>query len=265
MGSWVSVADIADVSVEEGYSSLLRVDQKRVISLSGKIYDSDLGTVTREFDNAIKQLNMPEGVSKDDAGSYDIMIDAMSQLLLAILLGILLMYMIMAAQFENLVHPLIILGTIPLAMIGVTLSLVISGSKLSAVSCVGILMLVGIIVNNAIVLIDYINKLRSENPGGDRIEQIVESGITRMRPVLMTSLTSVLGFLPMALSSEGGSAMMQPLAIVLLGGLFVGTFLTLFVIPVLYCSVDRKIEKHNHKKELKAMEKSAGKASQSAE
>ena len=200
-----------------------------------------------------------------DAGSFDVMIDAMSQLLLAILLGILLMYMIMAAQFENLVQPFIILGTIPLAMIGVTLSLVISGSKLSAVSCVGILMLVGIIVNNAIVLIDYINQLKAENPDGNRTEQIVESGLTRMRPVLMTSLTSILGFLPMALSSEGGSAMMQPLAIVLLGGLLVGTFLTLFMIPVLYSMVDRKIEKHRQKKERKARKNAAEKSPDSGD
>ncbi len=255
-GSWVSVLDIADVSVEEGYSSLMRAEQKRVITLSGKIYDSDLGTVTREFNKALKKINMPDGVSKDDAGNFDVMIDAMSQLFIAILLGILLMYMIMAAQFENLVQPFIILATIPLAMIGVTLSLIISASRLSAVSCVGILMLTGIIVNNAIVLIDYINQLKAEKPGGDITEHIVESGITRMRPVLMTSLTSVLGFLPMAVSSEGGSAMMQPLAIVLLGGLLIGTFLTLFMIPVLYSIVDQKAEKRKLKKLLKKKAKS---------
>ncbi len=256
VGSWVSVSDIADISVGEGYSSLTRVDQKRVISLSGKIYDSDLGTVTSKFDSALKSLPMPDGVSKQDAGTYEIMIDAIKQIFTAILLGILLMYMIMAAQFGSLVQPFIILGSLPLAMIGVTLSLVLTGSKLSAVSCIGILMLTGIVVNNAIVLIEFINQSRRENPEGNREDLIAGAGMVRMRPILMTSFTSILGFLPMAALSGGGTAMMQPLAIVLLGGLFVGTLLTLYFIPVVYSIVDDKVIKHKAKKELRKSKKS---------
>lgn len=248
LGTWVAISDIADIEVEEGYTSLTRVDQRRVITLSAKLYGTDLGTATARFDKAMEALPAPDGITRDSAGTYEIMIDAMSQLALAIALGILLMYMIMAAQFGNLIQPFIILGTIPLAMIGVVLSLVITGSKLSAVACVGILMLVGIIVNNAIVLIEFINQLKEEKKGIPCDELIVEAGLVRMRPILMTSLTSILGFLPMAMSGEGGGAMMQPLAIVLLGGLLVGTFLTLYVIPVIYSAVDSKSQRRKSKK-----------------
>lgn len=250
-GTWVAVSDIADVSVEEGYTSLTRVDQKRVITLSAKLYGTDLGTATSKFDKAMQSLPAPDGIMRESSGTYEIMIDAMSQLLLAILLGILLMYMVMAAQFGNIVQPLIILGTIPLAMIGVVLSLVVAGSKLSAVSCIGILMLTGIIVNNAIVLIEFINQSRAENPLRSRDDIVVDAGIVRMRPILMTSLTSILGFLPMAMAGEGGTAMMQPLAIVLLGGLLVGTFLTLYLIPVIYSIVDDKAQKRKAKRAMR--------------
>lgn len=251
LGSWVAVSDIADLSVEEGYTSLTRVDQKRVLTLSAKLYGTDLGTATAAFDEAMKSLPAPDGIMRESSGSFEIMIDAMSQLFVAILLGILLMYMIMAAQFGNLVQPLIILGTIPLAMIGVVISLVVTGSRLSAVSCIGILMLMGIIVNNAIILIEFVNQERGDHPERCRDDVVVDAGLVRMRPILMTSLTSILGFLPMAMSGDGGSAMMQPLAIVLLGGLLVGTFLTLYLIPVLYSVVDERSQRRKAKRSAK--------------
>ncbi len=257
-GVWVAISDIADISQESGYVTLTRNDQRRVVTLSAKLNGTDLGTATREFDRAMESLPTPDGIMRESAGTYEVMIDAMSQLLVAILLGILLMYMIMAAQFGNLLQPLIILTTIPLAMIGVVLSLIITGSRLSAVSCVGILMLVGIIVNNAIILIEFINTSRQGNTSKTRNELIIQAGLVRMRPILMTSLTSILGFLPMALSGDGGEAMMQPLAVVLLGGLLVGTFLTLYVIPVVYTIVDDKAKKYQQKRKEKA-DRKAGK------
>ena len=150
------------------------------------------------------------------------------------------MYFVMAAQFENLMQPFIILFTVPLAIIGVVFALFITGSSLSVVGCIGILMLIGIIVNNAIVLIDFVNTSIDERFSTNLDEILVEATKVRLRPILMTSLTSVLGFLPMALSSSGGSKMMQPLAIVLVGGLFVGTLLTLFIIPVVFKTFERK-------------------------
>ena len=262
MGQWITLSDIADVYMDEGQATIVRTNQKRVVTLTGKIYGSDIATVTEKFNKEIAQkLPLAEGVSRENAGAYEMMIEAMTSLVTAILLGILLMYMVMAAQFENLVQPFIILGTLPLALIGVVLGLVVSGSPLSVVSCIGILMLIGIVVNNAIVLIEFINQQKEENPGISRTQCVVNAGLVRMRPILMTSLTSILGFLPMALDSEGGGAMMRPLAVALVGGLTVGTFLTLFLIPVLYTVVDarqeRRAKKKAAKKEMKLAEKAA--------
>ncbi len=243
-GQWIALSDIADVKIENTSASLTRVDQKRVITLSGKLYGTDMGTVNTEFTKKIEKVGMPEGVSLVTSGTYEVMIDAMGSLFIAILLGILLMYMIMAAQFESIKEPLIILFTIPLAIIGVVLSLAVSWSPLSVVGCIGILMLTGIIVNNAIVLIDFIKIAKNEHPGWSRTDILVYAGKTRMRPILMTSLTSILGFFPMAVSTASGSEMMRPLATVLVGGLLVGTLLTLFVIPVVYTIFDdRDIKK----------------------
>ncbi len=251
-GQWIALSDVADIVENEGYTTLTRVDQKRIISLSAKLYDVDMASVNREFDRAMTDIPVPDGVSRNTGGEFEIMIDAMLSLLLAIVLGILLMYLVMAAQFESLSQPFIIMFTLPLALIGVVLSHVVAGMPLSVVSCLGILMLMGIIVNNAIVLIEFINTAKEENPEMSRTDLMVHAGITRMRPVLMTTLTSVLGFLPMALAiGSSGAEMMQPLAISLVGGLTIGTVLTLLVIPVVYTIFDDKAIKRKMKKAKK--------------
>jgi len=248
VGQWVSLLDIADIKIEQGNATLTRINQKRVVTLTGKIHGTDLATVTNKFNDKLdSELSYIDGVSQENAGAYEMMIDAMKSLLIAILLGIVLMYMVMAAQFENLIHPLIILCTLPLAIIGVVLGLVVSNTPLSVISCIGVLMLIGIVVNNAIVLIEFINEQKKENPEKSVKDQVINAGIVRMRPILMTSLTSILGFLPMAFDSEGGGVMMQPLAVALVGGLTVGTFLTLFVIPVVYSGVEERLIKRRKK------------------
>ncbi len=256
-GQWIALADVADISIDRGSTTLTRVDQKRTITLSAKLYGTDMNTVNREFTKRIEDIDKPEGVAQESGGTLEIMMEAMLSLLLAILLGIVLMYFVMAAQFENLLQPFIIMLTVPLALIGVVLSLVVSGSDLSVVSCIGILMLVGIIVNNAIVLIEFINTLKEEQPDLNIIEQVVASGKTRMRPVLMTSLTSILGYLPMAVATSEGAETMKPLAVVLLGGLAVGTLLTLFVIPVVYTMFDQRSVRKKAKKARKAAMKAS--------
>ena len=249
IGQWITLSDIADVYLEQGQASITRINQKRVVTVTGKLYGKDMAAVNREFNNLLNaELSHVEGVTQESAGAFEMMLEAMKSLFIAILLGILLMYMVMAAQFEDLVQPFIILFTLPLALIGVVLGLVVSRTSFSVVSCVGVLMLIGIIVNNAIVLIDFINTQKKETPDMPRIQQVVNAGLVRMRPILMTSLTSILGFLPMALASEGGGVMMQPLAIALVGGLSVGTFLTMFVIPVIYVIVDSRQNKRKAKK-----------------
>ena len=255
IGQWVSLSDIADVKISNTSTTLTRIDQKRVVTLSGKLYNTDMATVNKSFTKKINEYGLPDGINFITSGTYEIMMDAMGSLLLAILLGILLMYMVMAAQFESIKLPFIILMTVPLAIIGVVLSLVIGWNPLSVVGCIGILMLIGIIVNNAIVLIDFIKIAKEEHPEWSRTEVIIYAGKTRMRPILMTSLTSILGFLPMAVSTASGSEMMRPLATVLVGGLLVGTLLTLFVIPVFYTIFDDRDIKKKAKKEAKLKEK----------
>lgn len=248
-GQWIALSDVADVFEKDGYTTLTRINQKRVITLSAKLFDTDMSTANKEFTKAMESIPAPEGANISTGGEYEIMIDAMLSLLIAIALGILLMYMVMAAQFENLVQPFIIMFTLPLAMIGVVISHVIAGMPLSVVSCIGILMLMGIVVNNAIVLIDFINTAKKETIEKDTKDIVVYAGITRMRPVLMTTLTSVLGFFPMALAiGSSGAAMMQPLAVSLVGGLTVGTILTLFVIPVVYTIFEDLASKRRTKK-----------------
>lgn len=247
-GQWITLSDIADVTIENSSSTLTRIDQKRVVTLSGKFYGTNMSKVNSEFNRAIKNIGIPDGINIVTSGTFEVMMDAMMSLFIAILLGILLMYMVMSAQFESISQPLIILVTVPLAMIGVVLSLVVTWSPLSVIGCIGILMLIGIIVNNAIVLIDFVNTAKVERPEATLTDNIVYAGITRMRPILMTSLTSILGFMPMAVSTASGSEMMRPLASVLLGGLLVGTFLTLFIIPVVYVSFDERKNKKKSKK-----------------
>ncbi|MBQ8540492.1 MAG: efflux RND transporter permease subunit [Clostridia bacterium] len=256
-GTIVSLGEVADIEIAQGSTTLTRVDQKRTITLSGKFYDDNLQSVTKKFEDLLATVEMPEGISMVESGTYEVMMDAMESLLLAIIIGILLMYMVMAAQFESFSEPFIVLFTLPLAMIGVVISLLIVGEPLSVIGCVGILMLSGIIVNNAIVLIDFIKTLRQEKPAASRTDIIVESCKTRLRPILMTTLTSILGFLPMALSTAEGSEMMRPLATVLLGGLGIGSLLTLFFIPVVFSIFDDWKNKRDEKKAVKDKYKKA--------
>ena len=164
--------------------------------------------------------------------------EAMKQFVLMILLGIVLVYLVMVAQFQSLKSPFIILFTIPLAFTGGFLSLLICGMDVSVISMMGFVMLTGIIVNNGIVLVDFINQLRAE--GMEKREAVIEAGVTRMRPILMTTLTTILGLFDMALAKEMGSEMMQPVAVVCIGGLLYATLMTLFVVPCLYDLLNRK-------------------------
>lgn len=171
-------------------------------------------------------------------GENEATTEAMGQVLLMMALGVLLMYLIMVAQFQSLLSPFIILFTIPLAFTGGFLGLWISGSDVSVIAMIGFVMLSGIIVNNGIVLVDYINQLRRS--GVEKRQAIEEAGVTRLRPILMTALTTVLGLIPMVVGSSMGTDMTRPMAIVTIGGLVYGTLLTLFVVPCIYDLLNRK-------------------------
>jgi multidrug efflux pump subunit AcrB len=175
---------------------------------------------------------LPAGVSLSYAGENETIMSSLSDLLKMLLLGVVIVYLIMVAQFQSLLSPFIVMFTIPLAFTGGLLALFIFGFEISVVAMIGFVLLVGIIVNNGIVLIDYINKLRMEGAG--RVEAIITAGTTRLRPVVMTAITTILGLVPLATGIGLGADLMQPIAVVCIGGLIYATFMTLFVVPILY-------------------------------
>lgn len=178
--------------------------------------------------------------------------DAIRQLLLMLLLGIVLVYLVMVAQFQSLRSPLIVMFTIPLAFTGGFLALLLAGVEVSVISLIGFVMLVGVIVNNGIVLVDYINQLRLEGMG--RREAIIEAGVTRLRPILMTSLTTILGLIVMAFGNNVGTALMQPVALVCIGGLLYATLMTLLVVPCMYDILSRRDLRKVDEEELQLLD-----------
>ena len=235
----VALSDIAEISERTGLSSVNRDSQQRYISVSCGVDDNHNTTlVADEFKKAVEKYDLPEGYSVEFSGETESINEAMGQLLQLLALGIIIMYLIMVAQFQNLLSPFIVMFTVPLAFTGGFLGLLLTGNILSVIAMVGFVMLCGIIVNNGIVFIDYTNQLRQE--GKPKIEALVETGRTRMRPILMTALTTILAMSTMALGFGDGSDMVQPMAIVTIGGMIYGTCLTLFVVPAIYDIFNRK-------------------------
>ena len=185
-----------------------------------------------------EDMELPDDVTIQFNGENEAIMEAMGQVMLMLLLGVVLVYFVMVAQFQSLREPLIVMFTIPLAFTGGFLALLLSGTELSVISLIGFVMLVGIIVNNGIVLVDYINQLRAE--GMERRAAILEAGKTRMRPILMTSITTILGLLDMAVRTSPGTALMRPMAIVCIGGLIYATLMTLLVVPCIYDMLNKK-------------------------
>ena len=235
----VKLSSVSDISKSETMDKISRENQKRYLTISAEVKDGyTLTSVSNNVKSAMNDYKLPNSCSIDYAGTDKMTMEAVSQLMLMLLLGIILIYLIMVAQFQSLKSPFIIMFTIPLAFTGGFLALLITGFDISVVSLVGFVMLCGIIVNNGIVLVDYINKLRID--GKERIESIVEAGKTRMRPILITALTTVLGLVVMALGIGTGAEMMQPIAIVCIGGLLYATFMTLYIVPVIYDLFNKK-------------------------
>ena len=248
-----SLSSIADISKSETLDVITRQDQKRYLSITGTLKDGyTLTDVSNKAEKLFDDYKFPEGCTIEFAGSNKATMDAMSQLVLMLLLGVVLIYLIMVAQFQSLKSPFIIMFTIPLAFTGGFLGLLITGFDVSVVSLIGFIMLCGIIVNNGIVLVDYINRLRRD--GKERVEAIVDAGKTRMRPILITALTTILGLSVMALGIGTGAEMMQPLAIVCIGGLIYATFMTLYIIPVIYDAFNKKELRKVEESELEAID-----------
>jgi len=234
-------------------SSIAHSEQRRYVTVTAAIAEGhNVTLVSDAVSKAVADMTLPDGVSIAFQGENEMIMEAMKQLMLMLLLGIVLVYFIMVAQFQSLKAPFIVMFTIPLAFTGGFLALLISGIEISVISMIGFVMLVGIIVNNGIVLVDYINQLRLE--GWERREAIVEAGITRLRPILMTSVTTILGLAVMAMAQNVGTSFMQPVALVCIGGLTYATLMTLLVIPCMYDMVERKELHSVEESELKTLD-----------
>ncbi|WP_027954753.1 efflux RND transporter permease subunit [Halobacillus kuroshimensis] len=235
-GALVPLATIAELDQVQGPVSLLRENQQPQVNVEAEISDVDLGTATEEVRAELDSLNFPDGYSYTIGGQAQDMQEAFGDLSLALLFSVFLVYAVMAVQFENFLFPFIIMFSLPATIIGISGGLFITGLPFSLPAFVGIIMLAGIVVNNAIVLVDYINILRRKSY--DRYEAILEAGPSRLRPILMTTLTTVLGMVPLAIGIGRGAEAQQPLAVTIIFGLTVSSFFTLVLIPVVYTYFD---------------------------
>ncbi len=234
----VTLEAVADVSISQGPAEIRRVAQERVAIITANVAYGDLGAAAAASGAIIARLPMPAGITATVSGQSEEMQESFRSMRFALALAIFLVYLVMASQFESLIHPFVILFTIPLALVGAVLALFVTGTTINIVAFIGVIMLAGIVVNNAIVLVDLINQLRTQ--GKSEFDAIMEAGSARLRPILMTSLTTALGLLPMAIGFGEGAEVRTPMAITVIGGLLVSTLLTLLVIPVVYSLLDRK-------------------------
>ena len=229
----VKLSKIAKIEETESLSKIQRDAQNRYINVSAQIDENhNVGLISNQIKKELKKLDVPEGYSIEMAGEDETINDAMKQLTLMLVVAVAFIYLIMVAQFQSLLSPFIIMFTIPLAFTGGFLGLYLTKNEVSVIAMLGFVMLAGIIVNNGIVLVDYINQLRER--GTSKKEAIVEAGRTRIRPIMMTAMTTILAMSTMAFGKKMGSDMVQPMAIVTIGGLIYGTLLTLFVVPCIY-------------------------------
>ena len=237
LGRTIPAESVIELRRQEGPTHISRVNQERRLFVSGAIADRDLGSVVRDLEAELGAIPMPEGFSIEFGGEYEEQQETFRSLFLAAILALILVYMVLAAQFESLRDPFLILFSVPLAAIGVVLMLLLTETNFNQQAFLGIIVLLGIVVNNAIVLVDYTNLLRREHGLGLR-RAVVTAGIRRMRPILMTTITTVLGLAPMALGIGEGSELQAPMARVVIGGLAASTMITLVFIPVMYTAFE---------------------------
>lgn len=237
-GIEVPLMDVADIVIKDSSTSITRLNQQRYVSISATISDRATSDIKEDIIKVLDKYNFPEGYDYNFAGVMESMDDVFSSLGIVLIVAVLLVYMIMASQFESLKHPFTIMFSVPLALTGGIFGLFITGNSISSPAFMGFIMLVGMVVNNAIVLVDYTNRLREE--GMESEEALLKAGPTRLRPILMTTLTTIIGLLPMAVNQAEGTEMQNPLAISVIFGLTISTMVTLIFIPVLYSIMDKK-------------------------
>jgi len=234
----IPLSSVADVALGRGPAQISRIGQQRAAVISANLVGRDLGRASRDIQDLIARTPPPATLVAGLGGQNEEVATSFRSLTLAVFLAIFMVYLVMASQFESFLHPFVILLTVPLGIVGVVFALVLTGTSVSIVVLIGAVMLTGIVVNNAIVMIDFINQRR--RAGMAKVEAILEGARARLRPILMTTSTTILALLPMALGLGEGAEIRAPMAIAVIGGLSLATMLTLIVIPVVYATLDRK-------------------------
>ena len=247
-GMPVRLKDVATVSEEFASPQIERENRQRVVSVEGSMGAGvALGDAVAEVNAMLAEYEVPSGLTLELGGSIEDQGDAFSDIALLLVLIIVLVYIVMATQFESLVYPFIIMFTIPFAMSGVFIALWLTHTPLSLIALIGAIMLVGIVTKNGIVMVDYMNLLVER--GSSVSDAVITGGKSRLRPVLMTSLTTVLGMLPMSMGLGEGSETWQPMGIAVVGGLLMSTLITLFIVPSLYAMLEGRMERRALRKE----------------
>ena len=238
-GPQIRLDTVADIVMGVGPADIQRIGQQRVALVRANVVGDDLGIAATKVQRILEDIPVPAGLKVIVSGQNEEMEASFRSLQFALILALIMVYLVMASLFESLLHPFIIMFTIPLAGVGAVIALAMTGTSVSVVVFIGLILLVGIVVNNAIVLIDRVNQLRQT--GLSRIEAVQIGAGQRFRPILMTTMTTILGLLPMAIGLGEASELRTPMAITVIGGLLVSMLLTLIVIPVVYDLVDRKV------------------------
>ena len=238
----MTLDSVAEVISTTGPSEIHRADQVRVAIVSANLRDIDLGGAVQEVRDMVAAQPLGTDIGMHIGGQGEELAESVRSLLFAFGLAIFLVYLVMASQFESLLHPFVILFTIPLALVGAVLALWLTNSTISVVVFIGLILLVGLVVKNAIILIDKVNQLREEGVAKHRA--LIDGAHSRLRPIIMTTLTTLFGFLPLAIAMGEGAEVRSPMAITVIGGMLVSTLLTLLVIPVVYDLLDRRSDEY---------------------
>jgi len=233
----IKLKEVASIRSVEGPAQIQKQDKQKVISVGFNLFEIDMGRAVEKIEEVATKYEFPAGVTYDIGGEFEDRKEVFGQLFIALGIGIFLIYFILAVQFESFITPFILMGSVPLAVIGVLIGMVITNTPFDVMVMVGIIMLAGIVVNNAIVLIDYINLLRAR--GEPLKDAVIDAGRTRLRPILMTTLTTIFGMIPLSLGIGEGSEFYRGMAVAVIFGLAMSTLLTLVFIPVIYYMVEK--------------------------
>jgi HAE1 family hydrophobic/amphiphilic exporter-1 len=257
-GAAIPIGSIADVSLGNSPSRIIHQNQARTVNVTVGYSNRDLQSVITDLESNFKSYNMPAGYQWRIGGQAEEMTSAFTDLVMALMLSVLIVYMILAAQFESLIQPFIIMLAIPFALTGAFTLMFLTNTPLSVVAFLGIIMLAGIVVNNSILLVDFINQNQSIYK--TRNEAIINAGRFRMRPILMTMLTTTLGLLPLALGFGSGGELIAPMGITVIGGLVFSTVVTLVLVPVIYAIIDDRRKRSRKRRELRKARRLLAKA-----